>query len=380
MLLNGLVSVIVPAHNAEITVDETLKSIRNQTYCNLEIVVVDDGSTDGTVDIVRRHAGEDPRIRILSITNSGVAIARNTGIAASRGEFVAPIDADDLWHPEKIARQMAVMRDAGPETGYVYTLYRRIDPEGGVLWSGEARIVEGHVYLLALSTNFVGNGSSLLIRRAALDDVGGYEPDLHRRGAQGCEDYLIQILMARFWAVGVVPEYLTGWRDSPGSMSSDWERMARSHLLMFEHVARRFPETPPQVLAMAEAAVRTRLAVQLLRRLRPARAVAELRRAVALAPIYSIYDTGVQAWHIGLDILKSRIARFRPARASPKAAYLACDPAAGRQPVSAPLFGWRLAALARRNEGFFSVQSRQMRCDCPRRSEPRRSWRTFLND
>src|SRR6266567_4906753 len=105
----GLVSVIIPAYNACVTVERTIASVVNQTYSNLEVLVVDDGSTDETALLVQRMADADRRIRLPQKPNGGLVSARNFGIAHASGEFIAPIDADDLWHPEKIAKQVRLM-------------------------------------------------------------------------------------------------------------------------------------------------------------------------------------------------------------------------------------------------------------------------------
>jgi glycosyltransferase involved in cell wall biosynthesis len=277
-----LVSVVVPAYNAESTLRATLASVRAQTYRRLEIIVVDDGSTDGTGGLVREAAALDGRIRLLSIDNSGVAAARNAGIAASRGAYVAPVDADDLWHPEKIARQVDAIEAGGPGVGYVYTLFRRIDAEDRVIHDGPPWDISGAVFLRLLLYNFVGNGSSLLIRRAAIEGAGGYEPDLR---IQGSEDYLAQIVLARRWKVALVPEYLTGYRQSASSMSRNRVRMEQSTLLMIERIRQRFPEAPEELLAAAEATIRARLAVtHLVNRRRAVQAAKEFARALRSAP------------------------------------------------------------------------------------------------
>src|SRR5215213_5558127 len=104
-----LVSVIVPAYNAASTLDDTLRSIRSQTHSNLDIIIVNDGSTDDTLAIAERHSGQDDRIRVVSQMNAGVAAARNLGVRLSRGELIAPIDADDLWARHKIAEQVGAL-------------------------------------------------------------------------------------------------------------------------------------------------------------------------------------------------------------------------------------------------------------------------------
>jgi glycosyltransferase involved in cell wall biosynthesis len=102
-----LVSVIIPAFNSAATLGDTLASAAAQSHRALEIIVIDDGSTDATARIAADFCARHPRARLISQTNQGVAAARNRGIAEAKGEFVAPLDADDLWHKDKIARQVA---------------------------------------------------------------------------------------------------------------------------------------------------------------------------------------------------------------------------------------------------------------------------------
>lgn len=354
-----LVSVVVPAYKAQATLAATLASIRAQSHRNLEVIVVDDGSPDGTAALARAEAEADPRIRLLSVENGGVARARNLGVAASRGDFVAPVDADDLWHPDKIRLQLEVMRAGGPQMGFVYTLYRRIDPEDRILSDGPAWDFSGRVYLRALLLNFVGNGSSLMIRRAAFDDVGGYEPELRRQRAQGAEDYLIQLLLARSWTVGCVPQYLTGYRQTPGAMSGDFAQMERSHVLMFDIVRNRYPDTPPDILAAAEASRRSRTAVlQLLYGRKPLQATAEFRHAARQAPVPAALVAG-SALAAGVrGMLARRLDRLRPSRTTVGRPFLAVDPAAGAPARREEQLGLRFATLVARDEAFFRPSPR----------------------
>ena len=108
--MKSLVSVIIPAYNAEKFIEEAIKSAQNQTYKNIEIIVVDDGSTDGTAEIVKKLAKKDKRIRYHHQKNKGVSIARNTAINYSKGQFIALLDQDDIWLPEKIKEQMETLR------------------------------------------------------------------------------------------------------------------------------------------------------------------------------------------------------------------------------------------------------------------------------
>jgi glycosyltransferase involved in cell wall biosynthesis len=226
---NTLVSVVVPAFNAANTISETLHSISRQTYSALEIVVVDDGSTDGTADIARRHG--DPRLRVVTKANGGVASARNAGIRSSAGEFVAFIDADDLWHPTKIAKQMRVLLAGGDDMALVYAPFRLIDADGRVLASPRKYGVNGWVIHRHFHSNLVGNGSALLVRRRVLEEFGGFDTCLIQQGAEGCEDLLLQLRIAARYRFGEVSEYLVGYRRLPHNMSSNTDQMIRSGIL-----------------------------------------------------------------------------------------------------------------------------------------------------
>lgn len=117
------VAVVIPAYNAEGTLAETISSVRNQTHRALDIVVVDDGSRDDTLAIAHEIVKIDPRVRVLKQRNSGVAAARNAGWRSTSADLVAFLDADDLWSPDKIERQLAALESGGPQVGLVYTWY-----------------------------------------------------------------------------------------------------------------------------------------------------------------------------------------------------------------------------------------------------------------
>jgi glycosyltransferase involved in cell wall biosynthesis len=128
-----LVSVVIPALNASKTIARTLNSVLQQTYTNIEVVAVDDGSVDDTSEVVMRFVEQDSRVRLIRKGNGGVASARNAGIEAALGEFVAPIDADDLWHPTRVACHVSALLGAPADVGLVYSPFRRIDDDDRVL-------------------------------------------------------------------------------------------------------------------------------------------------------------------------------------------------------------------------------------------------------
>jgi glycosyltransferase involved in cell wall biosynthesis len=243
-----LVSVIVPAFNAAPFIGRTLDSVLSQTYRHLEVLVVDDGSADATPRIAEARAEADGRVRLLRQQNQGVAAARNAGVAEARGEYVAPIDADDLWYPTKIERQVQSLERAGAAHGLAYTWWIGIDEHDvpnirSHPWTVEGDIAEAHTAL-----NFIGNASVPLIRRVCFDTVGGYDESFRARGAQGCEDWDLSLRIAERYRVSVVPEHLTGYRRMAGSMSGNVATMIRSHELMLERLRQRRPDVPDVLL------------------------------------------------------------------------------------------------------------------------------------
>jgi glycosyltransferase involved in cell wall biosynthesis len=245
-----LVSVIVPAYNAEDFIAQTLDSIISQTYQNIEILVVDDGSEDRTPEIVESFAQRNQRITLLRQANAGVAAARNLAIEKSSGEYMAPIDADDIWYPQKLEKQVECMLKGGPSVGLVYARSVIIDENNSVLkkimsyLDPVSSVIEGDVYAALVYTNFVGNASVPLIRRSCLERVGGYNYQLREQKAQGCEDWDIYLRIAEFYQLRVVPEYLIGYRETISSMSCNCTSMAKSYQLVLEDVEQRHPEIP----------------------------------------------------------------------------------------------------------------------------------------
>lgn len=248
-----LVSVVMPAYNAERTIARSLHSVLAQSYQNLELVVVDDGSRDATSEIAAQVARMDARVRVLTKLNEGVARARNFGMSRARSELIAPVDSDDLWHPSKLEKQVTALLSAGQDTAFVYSLFRIIDEDDVVVRSAPAYELRGRVLCRHVLVNFVGNGSAMLLRRGAALEFGGYDDSLQHNGAEGCEDLLLQVRMASRYPVEVVPEYLIGYRRRPDSMSSDMHRMARSYIMAFEEMRRECQQVPELAFAWGAA-------------------------------------------------------------------------------------------------------------------------------
>ena len=211
------VSVIIPTYNADRSIEDALESVLDQTYRHLEIIVVDDGSTDDTCD---RVAAFGPQIRLIRQANAGAAAARNTGIRQSRGEYVAFLDADDVWLSCKIAHVLDVL-ERDPGAGAVYHGYSAIDETGTGIGQPVVPTHEGDVLEPLLLGWFFGP-SMVMIRRACLDRIGGFDPAF-RLGQDW--DLFIRIALAGY-RVRCVPEVLVRSRTHRTNSTRDFARTA----------------------------------------------------------------------------------------------------------------------------------------------------------
>ena len=230
------VAVVIPAYNAAKTIGETLRSLVSQTYPDFEAVVVDDGSSDCTAHIAASVA--DARIRVLRTTNGGVSAARNRGIRVTESEYVAFLDADDLWHPEKLARQVAAMQSA-PSFGMCVTGSIRIDDCGRDMGTMPLRTTDRPGEALLLNSMIVGCLSSGMVRRAVLDDVGWFD---HRFSQAADFDLWLRLSTATGFLV--LPEPLVRYRSAPGNMSSDPALLERDTFSVLDAFFAR-PEAAP---------------------------------------------------------------------------------------------------------------------------------------
>lgn len=191
------VSVIIPTYNRCDFVREAMASVLAQTFQDFELIVVDDGSTDGTADVVR----EFPRIRYLSQENRGVSAARNVGVALSRGELIAFLDSDDLWQPQKLATQVAffAMRPDAHicQTEEVWLRNGvRVNPRN------KHRKPSGDIFAASLHLCLV-SPSAVMMRRELFDHMGGFDEEL-----PACEDYDLWLRISAHNPVHLIDEAL----------------------------------------------------------------------------------------------------------------------------------------------------------------------------
>jgi len=245
------VGVVLPMYNAARWVDETLASVRRQTYRNLDIVVVDDGSTDCSAEIVNGHAQADDRVRVIQQPNNGVAAARNRGASEVKSDFLSFVDADDLWAPQKIALQLEALQTPHDEAvGLVYSWLAQIDECGRILsLPKETSEVSGDPLRQLCRGNFIGTPSAFMVTRKAFETVGGFDRTLRDRNAQGCEDLLFSMRIAERFKIRLVPRYLVGYRISSQAMSADAQQMVRSLDIVLGEYRDKFPNYAAEITA-----------------------------------------------------------------------------------------------------------------------------------
>ncbi|WP_293347673.1 MULTISPECIES: glycosyltransferase family A protein [unclassified Microcoleus] len=257
-----LISVIIPAYNAEEFIAQTLESVLSQTYQNIEILVVDDGSTDTTAEIIKSFAQKDRRITLLQQQNAGVAVARNLAYLHSKGEHIAPIDADDIWYPQNLEKQVECLTKSESFVGVVYSWSLDINEEGLLTGGFYNSTIEGSVHDALVYKYFIGNASSSLIRRACFEKFGGYNCKFKLENAQGCEDWELHLRIAQYYQFKVVPEYLVGYRQIASSMSCNYAAMAKGHSLIMADVRRYHSKVPEKVYCWSSSNFYIYLAVK----------------------------------------------------------------------------------------------------------------------
>lgn len=228
-----LISVVVPAYNVEKTIKETIQSIQQQTFSDFELIVINDGSTDGTLDVLATI--EEPRMKIFSYENGGLPEARNRGIARSTGELITFIDADDLWTADKLELQLAALQNH-PEAGLVYSWTSFMDSEGKAFSKDSPVYYEGNIYPILLVGNFINSGSNVMLRRQAIESVGTFDASL-----RSIEDWEYWLRVAAKWPFALVPKHQILYRQSSTSMASKVDVMEKYSLLVIDRAFQAAP-------------------------------------------------------------------------------------------------------------------------------------------
>jgi len=295
--MSPTISLVIPAYNVERTILETIESVQQQTFSAFEIIVINDGSTDRTLELL--ESVNDERLKVFSYENGGLPVARNRGISHATGEFIAFLDADDLWTPDKLELQLAALQQH-PEAGVAYSwTCDFIDGQKEIHHRYEPVRFEGNILPELLIRNFLNSGSNPLIRREAIQSVGEFDPTL-----RSCEDWDFYLRLAAKWKFVVVPKWQIWYRLSPTSMSTKVEIMEMAALTVIERAYRVAPPELQFLRSKTLADLYQYCATQYLRNGTSVseinRAVPNIWKAICLYPrtLFGSYTPGLIRWFI----------------------------------------------------------------------------------
>lgn len=230
------VSVIIPAYNSMAYLPKTVESVLNQTFADFELLIVDDGSSDRTVEWVSQLT--DSRIKLITQKNQGASVARNTGIAQAQGELIAFLDNDDLWKPTKLEQQIRCL-EQHPHAGLVHTWMVLIDEHGTSTGRVITSNAEGFVWQQLVEQDTVLN-SSVLVRRECFDAVGVFDPTIPRTG-----DWEMWLRVAACYPFALIREPLVLYRQHTHNASRNLQVMEDEFRVCIEKI---FAGAPMELL------------------------------------------------------------------------------------------------------------------------------------
>lgn len=222
-------SVIVPTHNRLRLLPATIDSILRQQDVRLQLIIVNDGSADGTAMWIDRLAAQDPRVAPIHHERSrGPSAARNSGVAQATGRWIAFCDDDDLWAPDKLAAQLGALRASAAR--WACTSAVLVNEKLEII--GHQRVRGGEILSDLLQRNTIWSGSSVIAEAALLRELGGFDPVL-----SACEDWDLWIRLARHSPLAAVQRPLLAHRQSNGSLSGNIDEMRSGHSIVVTRYA-----------------------------------------------------------------------------------------------------------------------------------------------
>ncbi|PYS49191.1 MAG: family 2 glycosyl transferase [Acidobacteria bacterium] len=273
-----LVSVIIPTYNYAHFLSEAIQSVCDQTFRDFEIIVVDGGSTDNTREVVDRFGS---RVRYIYQENLGPIVARNTGIEAARGEYLAFLDADDYWLPQKLERQVALMNER-PQVALVYSTIYQFESKSGAI-VGEypvSKCRQGHVLRDLYLSCFVPSPTPM-VRKSVLTEVGCFDESIR----YGSEDWELWMRVAARYELAFVPEPLAMYRYHASHRSKEgYLKREQQTLEVIEKAARLFPEELGSLRRRKLSMYLEDVGWYLMRQGERAEGLARLKRAIRCAP------------------------------------------------------------------------------------------------
>lgn len=237
------VSIIIPAYNAMRYLPETLESALAQSFSDFEIIIINDGSTDDIKDWFL--SVQDSRVRLISQPNQGKSVALNKGISQTSGDYIAFLDADDIWERAKLEKQVTCL-EANPTVGLVYTWTALADETGQATGRVLASHAEGQVWKSLILKNILACGSTPMVRRQCFDVVGLFSTEL-----PPAEDWDMWLRLAACYQFSVIKQPLVRYRKHSSNTSAMWQQMQKSsHAVL----ARAFKNAPVEFADVYEQA------------------------------------------------------------------------------------------------------------------------------
>lgn len=223
-----LASIIIPAYNAKKYIEETVQSVLNQSYTNWELLIIDDGSTDNTIEIIEALAKTDSRINYITKKNSGVSDSRNKGLSIAKGEFISFLDADDIWNKENLKEKINFIVENNIDVAY--SDCEKIDANSNslknILTGSESPELSD---ILLLKGNYITAPSGIVLKKSVLDKIGGFDTNLSNNADQ---ELWIRILSNNF-KIKLIKKTLWKYRVHDNNMSSNIALLEKDSIYIF---------------------------------------------------------------------------------------------------------------------------------------------------
>jgi len=283
-----VISIVMPVYNTAKYVEAAIESVLAQTFVDFELLIIDDAGPDNSIELCRAYS--DPRIRIISQANRGLAGARNTGIRHARGQYIALLDSDDLWEPEKLERHIEHLWQS-PEVGISYAASRMIDDDGNFLRIVQRPKLKNVTARDVFLRNPVGNGSAPVIRRQVFEDIAFINEDRNEldyfdesfRQSEDIECWCRMALMTKWRFEGIAGAY-TRYRINEGGLSANIVKQFETWSRVKARVSELDPEFADKWGPYAEAYQKRYLARRCFRMGEGALAWSLMKEALQICP------------------------------------------------------------------------------------------------
>jgi glycosyltransferase involved in cell wall biosynthesis len=239
------VSVVIPAYNVAGYIQEALASLKIQSFDNFEVLIVDDGSTDNTADVAKVFCKQDSRFQLLQKVNGGLSSARNYGIRHARGEYIALLDGDDVYHRDKIGNHVFHL-ETKPSVGVVYSASRAIRDDGRPTFiTVSGKPVHPNILLALLCKNFIVHGSNAIFRRCLVDEIGEFNEELR---SWEDVDFWLRVAATQKWHFYREKKILCDYRVRPSGLSFNLVQMRISGEQVIQSAYQRSPQLIEPIL------------------------------------------------------------------------------------------------------------------------------------